>query len=118
MVTSPDPTEERVREVAEQILREYASVLRTPTPAGLTSAITRALLAERRTAVGWQPIETAPLNILILGTSKSGKYKIGEAYQVSGNIDAVIDPRDGRFLVCTHWMPLPPLAPPDGREQR
>lgn len=60
----------------------------------------------------WQPIETAPLDVPILGFCPSGPAVIeGHDYQ-GGTISWWVENshgfnEDGQVLDVTHWMPLP-----------
>lgn len=57
----------------------------------------------------WQPIETAPKDVDLLGITPRGRYRVGRAFAggVPRVIDSLIDGPTGRFWKCTHWMPLP-----------
>lgn len=58
----------------------------------------------------WQPISSAPKGVSIIGLRSPGDgYEpafVGQVYDMRPN--ALIDRWRGKWVVCTHWLPLPP----------
>lgn len=77
--------------------------------------IASAATARGEAVKGWQPIETAPDKTWVIGLRAfrdedptANPAWVGQKYDLGEG--RLIDWRTGRWVTCSHWMPLP--APP------
>lgn len=89
---------------ADGPLADMADVIRRPSISAATAALTALEAAGMRVEAGWQPIETAPRDALLLGHAdgmmRLVMWEDGAWVQVGATI------QEGWFEP-THWMPLP-----------